>query len=593
MIEMEWRPRPHAWRRRRAVALRLVAGALLIWLFYANFADQFHAERREALTVAHGRPVKPDAVMEDVAHAIPAPARHDPQAESPQTPLQAPQISVTGGEVTDTDSIRSNTQLESALREVISLLPDEALLRDLLRPIERTGEEKLRELGLRTRSFKKHFAAWEALHLVVEGSNVYARNDIVRTIRQDPRIATALQMDVTQVLHAYEAYRAFITRFAMLLFPWTMPYFSDHISLHAEFHHGGKGLVFCAGDNHAPFLLTSIPSIRRLGCNLPIEVMYLGDGDLSQDFRAKLEAMPGVVTRDVSQMVTDRGWKLAGWAGKPWAILFSSFREAMFIDADALFFQNPENLFDHPSYRATGALFFRDRFMMPESKKKWMQQILPRPISKKATESRFWTGDSGHMQESGVVVVDKWVHYVALLLVARMNGPDRDGNAAAGRVGVYDMVYGDKETFWLGWELVGDTDYAFHQGDAATMGTLEPQRAPEEQSSENPNQEERPTQYTICAPQLLHLDEDGKPLWFNGWLLANKYSGKKNEPARFETYIQEPREVRDPGAWQLHSDNICCLTAENAANFTEQEKDTLAWISEAGYRAGAFGGKKV
>jgi len=46
------------------------------------------------------------------------------------------------------------------------------------------------------------------------------------------------------------------------------------------------------------------------------------------------------------------------------------------------------------------------------------------------------------MQESGVVVVDKWRHFIALLLVTRMNGPDRDGNKENGVVGVYDMVYG-------------------------------------------------------------------------------------------------------------------------------------------------------
>jgi hypothetical protein len=99
-------------------------------------------------------------------------------------------------------------------------------------------------------------------------------------------------------------------------------------------------------------------------------------------------------------------------------------------------------LFDDPAYKKTGALFFKDRLIMPEKKKRWLQQILPKPISKQVKQSRFWTGDSGHQQESGVVVVDKWRHFMAMLLVTRMNGPDRDGNKDEGRVGVYDMVYG-------------------------------------------------------------------------------------------------------------------------------------------------------
>jgi alpha 1,3-mannosyltransferase len=111
------------------------------------------------------------------------------------------------------------------------------------------------------------------------------------------------------------------------------------------------------------------------------------------------------VTRDVSRMIFDDGWRLAGWAAKPFAILVSSFREVIFIDADSLFFKNPEVLFDDPDYKDTGALFFRDRRIMPESKKRFLQQLLPKPISKLAKQSRFWTGESGHMQESGVLVV--------------------------------------------------------------------------------------------------------------------------------------------------------------------------------------------
>src|SRR3954447_9808732 len=35
------------------------------------------------------------------------------------------------------------------------------------------------------------------------------------------------------------------------------------------------------------------------------------------------------------------------------------------------------------------------------------------------------------------------------------------------------ICIGDKETFWLGWELVGDTDYAFHNGSVGTMGSVQ------------------------------------------------------------------------------------------------------------------------
>lgn len=504
--------------------------------------------------------------------------------------------------------------LDTALDNLFSIIPNEMYLRELLRPVIGTGAEKLRELGLRTRAYKQFFEAWEKLHLVTEDNdNTYVRDDLVPYIR-----ARFREQTFPEALHKYDTYRHFLAKLSALLFPWTSPYFGDHMSLHASLHHGGRGIVFTAGDNHAAFLLTAIPSLRTLGCELPVEIMYLGDSDLGEDFRAELEALPGVVTRDLSAMVSDEGWRLTGWAGKPFSILFSSFREVIFIDADSLFFVNPEVLFNDEDYLRTGALFFKDRMIMPESKKRWLQQILPKPISKLVRQSRMWTGESGHMQESGVIVVDKWTHFVALLLVCRMNGPDRDGDIMAGIVGTYNMVYGlfplpppppfthpvyfintrentgDKETFWIGWELAGDTSYAFHPGPAGIMGVVQDPdnfNPTNEQSASNldrglaatvtkrdrkmaPGHE---SDLTICAPQLLHLDRDKRPLWFNGWLYRNKYARTKRTIGEFDVFMEEPKEVLDPGAWQLEANNMCCLSNAATREFTKEETE---WLGE-------------
>ncbi|KIV87284.1 hypothetical protein PV11_02839 [Exophiala sideris] len=524
-------------------------------------------------------------------------------------------------------SFSERPKFEKALTRVISLMPGEMEGRDLLRPVEGTGKEKLREMGLRVREYKKFFKAWEDLHLAFddEGGS-YVRDDVIQYLRHHKHEPISdedyADSSFAQTVHSYEAYRSFLVKFGHLLFPWTAPYMPDHMTLHSHFKKGGRGMVLTAGDDQAPYLLTTIPIFRKLGCNLPIEVMYLGDSDLSEDYRADLESLDGVITRDIAQMVNDEGWKLAGWAAKPFAILHSSFREVIFIDADSLFMKNPEVLFDDPSYQKTGALFFRDRLIMPESKKRWLQQILPKPISRQVKQSRFWTGDSGHMQESGVVVVDKWRHFIALLLVTRMNGPDRDGNKDEGRVGVYDMVYGDKETFWIGWELVGDQDYSFHPGDAGIMGRIADPEKPEKKEPkkekkmikemwpktddqgqpimndegkpveeeveieievtidepEEPEEPKEPESYTICAPQLLHLDLDGKPLWFNGWLQDNKFADKKRRKfGKFEHYLIEPRDIREPGAWQLEESNMCCLTTdpELKMDFSKDERALL------------------
>ncbi|KIW11901.1 hypothetical protein PV08_09174 [Exophiala spinifera] len=555
----------------------------------------------------------------------------EPADEEPLQPAKRPTTSKQKPSTAESNQFSERPKFEKALTRVISLMPGEMEGRDLLRPVEGTGKEKLREMGLRAREYKKFFQAWEDLHLAFdEEGGSYVRDDVIQYLRHhvhQPTSEDPADSGIAQMIHTYEAYRYFLVKFGQLLFPWTAPYFPDHMALHSHFRKGGRGLVLTAGDDQAPYLLTTIPIFRKLGCDLPIEVMYLGDSDLSEDYRADLEALEGVVTRDIAQMVNDEGWKLAGWAAKPFAILFSSFREVIFIDADSLFMKNPEVLFDDPSYRKTGALFFRDRLIMPESKKRWLQQILPKPISRQVKQSRFWTGDSGHMQESGVIVVDKWKHFIALLLVTRMNGPDRDGNKDEGRVGVYDMVYGDKETFWLGWELVGDQDYTFHQGDAGTMGVVQPPKETEEkkdrpkkivktkkkeikldgdgneheeeieveeevEDDSAPEVETDPETYTICSPQLLHLDLEGNPLWFNGWLQDNKFADKKKRKfGKFEHYLIEPRDIREPGAWQLEESNMCCLTTDAPLkkDFTQAEKDLLNMMIQQARDVGMSG----
>ncbi|KAF9884981.1 hypothetical protein FE257_000891 [Aspergillus nanangensis] len=535
------------------------------------------------------------------------------------------------------------TGLQDGLRRMMSLLPDELRTTDLLRPIDGTGERKIHEIGLRARAFRTLYDAWEALHLIPREEGMYQRDDIIQYLQTHPDVGKNLQMDTTKIIHLYEDYRSLLMRLSSLLFPFTAPYFSSHMMLHGSFYSGRKGLVFSASDSQALYMITSIKSIRKLGCDLPIEVMYLGDTDLGEDFRETLEAIPGVMTRDLSQMVREEGWTLAGWAGKPFALLFSSFREAIFVDADALFMRNPAVLFEDPAYKAEGALFFKDRLMMPGSKKKWMQQILPKPISKKARELRLWTGESTHMQESGVVVVDKWKHFVSLLLVARLNGPDRDGNKEKKKTGVYDMVYGDKETFWLGWELAGDLGYAFHDGSAAVLGSSkkteqdEPKDSKKDVGSKKDSDPKKDTNskgdnnskkdadskkdgdpkkdasskkntdskkeadskkdaadanagnFSICAPQLLHLDRDDRPLWFNGWLLPNKFSKEHNaSPVELVEYIKEPSSVHAPGSWKLTKSNICCLRSDEVYALEEKEKEVLNMIIGTARELGAI-----
>ncbi|KAI0877383.1 glycosyltransferase family 71 protein [Hypoxylon argillaceum] len=511
---------------------------------------------------------------------------------------------------------RPNFQAD--LEAIFAIHPDEIKEREFLRLITNGGPERMKELGLRTRAYQKYLSAWEKLHLVEDKKTgeTYVRDDVVQYLRamQDDDDASP-DSSLTNMIHNYEAFRSFLTKFGRILFPFTIPYFADHMTLHSQLKNGGRGIVLTAGDDQAKYLLTTIYTFRKLGCDLPIEVMYLGEEDLGEDYRFELEALPGVTTRDISRMVDDEGWKLAGWAIKPFAMLLSSFREVIFIDADSFFFRDPAKLFDDPDYKKTGALFFRDRTIMPESKRKWLMQILPRPIHKLAKESSWWMGTSGHHQESGVVVIDTWKHFVSMLLICRFNGSDRDPRI--GKMGVYEMMHGDKETFWIGFLLAGDPSFAFHRGAVGSIGVIEPANTTTttttESESQSPDGDELPlprrkapappdeetstsppATYTMCNPQLLHLDVDGTPLWFNGWLLASKYAERsKRRFSPMESYLWEPRAKLGDGDddfWKLALDNVCCLTSDagSKADLDEGDLDLLKMMRDRALEVGAL-----
>ncbi|GAB7349487.1 hypothetical protein MBLNU459_g0198t1 [Dothideomycetes sp. NU459] len=751
---------PTRWRRRTTV-LRVAVIFLLgvcYLLFFSGSSPEIHETKK--LTPSPPREGSASTLSRLGLHpgslGKTRPQNGSPLKKPPRTHDQdlpkgsSHDVTQSIGEARDSDI----ANFKSALKQIYTLIPNEDLAEDLLLPLRGTGTQKLRDVGSRSRAFKNYFQAWEDLHLHVTTKTAHTRDNTIQLIRDHHDKLGLQDITLAQALRSYETFRAFITSLGDLLFPWTAPYFPDHMALHASFYNAGRGIVLSAGTEQVPFLLASIPSLRKLGCTLPIEVMYLGDEDISEELREDLEMLPGVITRDVKQMVRDAGWELAGWAVKPFAILLSSFQEVIFIDADAVFFTNPQLLFEDPQYVETGALFFKDRSLFPESKRKWLKQILPKPISKSARATRLWTGESGHMQESGVLVVDKWRHFVELLLVTRMNGPDRDGDEDNDLVGIYDMVYGDKETFWLSWELLGNSDYAFHNGSRGSMGTVhygpiqletedeaskadlenktivhktggEDARyrgATSELKKEKPNNngqkhkssvvadgtasvkssttastksadrqtlpthtpkkdspikdsnrrgpgepsgpvvekqatlaadtelienerddsadddddddndeaplkdstksgskapskpttkatiktppnarskrsvlppKEVPTNYTICAPQLLHMDGQGRPLWFNGWLARNKYKDPAHSEAGvFEVYNREPDRASQSDAWQLGESNMVCLTSDRVMTFTAAERAHLESVVESARARGALGKKQ-
>jgi alpha 1,3-mannosyltransferase len=197
----------------------------------------------------------------------------------------------------------TTANFDDTLHDLLELLPGDQYATQLLSPIDRSsGESMLRDMATRTRIFNQLFSVWQKVHPPYSG----ARSNVISLIRQ------RFLENADQMINKYDKIRCFFNRFTQHLFPWTMAYFADHSLLYASFGAAGRGIVMPVGNRQLPYALTSITTLRELGCMLPVEVFYLGNDDLHTVSQAALTNISGVVTRDLSQMIYDDTWTLKG-----------------------------------------------------------------------------------------------------------------------------------------------------------------------------------------------------------------------------------------------------------------------------------------
>jgi len=186
----------------------------------------------------------------------------------------------------------------------------------------------------------------------------------------------------------------------------------------------GKGIVMCAGKvNYFTCCWISIKVLRKKKCSLPIEVWYIDD-ELSIDAKEALHKM-NVVCKNASDYTTER---IEGYALKPFSIINSSFSDVLYLDADNICLENPEELFSSREYKRFGAIFWPDLWKTEFSNPIW--EI----VGMEPTNSPE--------QESGQLLINKEKCWKELNLCRFFN---TRGNV------YYRLLYGDKDTFRFAW----------------------------------------------------------------------------------------------------------------------------------------------
>ncbi|CAO3657214.1 unnamed protein product [Mucor hiemalis] len=312
----------------------------------------------------------------------------------------------------------------------------------------------------------------------------------------DPIIAEG-KIDVTKDSKYKEVWNIY-NRLERIIFPWIRPHWKNMFDI--NFETKGRGIVMCVGNDQFKHAATSVQAIREiLKSDIPIEIVYIDQYDLTKENRDYFNAIDNVKTVELVKRINNAYTRFGGWALKPYAILASGFKEVILMDADVFMFKKPESFFEDKAYQKTGALFFLDRtlFNNYQEGRKWLRSFLP-THSTYIEQSRWWKTTSTHEQESGIVVIDKKKALFGLLGTCKMNDKNERDKVS------YRHSHGDKETFWIGFEMI-QAPYAFVKSFGAVIGGLGDAGA----------------EGTVCGNQL-HLDGNNKPWWWNGGILRDK-----------------------------------------------------------------------
>lgn len=389
----------------------------------------------------------------------------------------------------------------------------------------------------------------------------------------------------------------------------------------------GKGIVLSIGDHHVDATVSLIRLLRALNNKFPIQIVYF-DG-LSKDSREKLVSAARDVMLDLPDsfhkvknffppnyldstsgdftigLPQQELWfvnvyhairesyrsKFSKFGNKFFATLFNSFEEYILLDADSVLTQPPEFFFNLAGYKKTGAYFYRDRTATQHrsiSDGKFFTKVSPSIVDKvvfeidiisnKTLNTNYFHG-LDHLMESGLVVIDRNIHFNSILMVLQLNmmSPARDRS------------YGDKELFWLGFSVNGDESYEFNANYAASIGEKTPQKYLLNNSGKVRKSEE------ICSNHPGHIDNDNKTLaWFNsGFLFCGQnhrvnFEEEAEKGGRFK-WLKQSSEFMNLYGNPMRIKHAIIPPFIDPAHmrvYNDEDEPDAAWYNDSGYCRG-------
>ena len=163
----------------------------------------------------------------------------------------------------------------------------------------------------------------------------------------------------------------------------------------------GRGIVMLAGGKYSEYAATALGMLREVGSQLPVEVWMKDRTEVKEGWCEELET-EGIACRlledymSMAALPRPYQWKVV-------TMLFSSFREILFLDADDMPVRNPDSVFEAQHYKDKGVILWPDYWKHTGTP--WLPYILG--VTDQASEI-FQDEQS---VESGQMVWDKERHW--------------------------------------------------------------------------------------------------------------------------------------------------------------------------------------
>jgi len=241
----------------------------------------------------------------------------------------------------------------------------------------------------------------------------------------------------------------------------------------------GDGIVYLGGGRYNQLVLISISMLRALGSKLPVEVIIPKRSDHDIDLCSTiLPAYNGkckIMEDYLPELLTKN---LGGFQLKNAALLVSSFKNILYLDADNIPTANPDYLFVNEPFLSKRMIMWPDLWRRSTSPSFYRVAGITYNAQHRVRNSFFKTdpkltspdGPSFHdclgtvadaSSETGQMMIDKEAHFSSLILSMYYNyyGPDYYypllSQGAAGE--------GDKETFIMAAHKLGHSYYQVNE----------------------------------------------------------------------------------------------------------------------------------